>query len=234
VSDGHVHVSDLRWDQLLAGDLADDAKAAVLADADACPTCAARLAELRRESEAFAKRPPLVRDPMAMPWWRVPVMLATAAAVMLLIVRVREPDDGGERVKGSGPSLIVAAGPANRLVPVASGDRVRPGDSVQAGYSSERPGFGAVLARDGSGRAGVYVPARGDATIPLLPGDQRSFPESTVLDDIVGEEVIVVVWCEAPAPLAPLVAELEARGDITSRTGCTHRRVVLDKRAELR
>jgi hypothetical protein len=46
--------------------------------------------------------------------------------------------------------------------------------------------------------------------------------------------VIAVVWCEVPRPLAPLVAELGARGDIADPDGCRHRRVVLVKQAPRR
>nr|MDQ3369864.1 DUF4384 domain-containing protein [Myxococcota bacterium] len=59
------HVSDLRWDRLLAGELAADAKTTALAHAGACAACAARLAVLTRESEAFAQLPPFTAAPRA-------------------------------------------------------------------------------------------------------------------------------------------------------------------------
>jgi hypothetical protein len=237
VSDNDLHVSDLRWDRLISGELDADARAAALAHASACPRCAARLDTVTLESQAFARRPPFEsRRPGARgrTWrrWSAPIVLAAAAAV-LIVARAR-PDPapgGGERAKGTGPSLVLEAGPADRLAPVVSGDRVHPGDSIQAGYTAARDGFGAVLARDGSGRAMTYVPSGGDAMIALPAGSMQSFPESTVLDDILGEEDLVVVWCEAAHPLRPLLAELEARADVTAPAGCTLQRVVLDKRA---
>ncbi|MDQ3368497.1 MAG: DUF4384 domain-containing protein, partial [Myxococcota bacterium] len=132
--------------------------------------------------------------------------------------------------KGGGPSLLVAAGPAGQLGVVTSGDRVQPGDSVQAGYTTTRDGFGAVLAKDGAGHVMAYVPSRGDALVALPAGTTRSFPESTVLDATLGEEQLVVVWCEAVRPLAPLLGELAAQGTVTAPAGCTVHRVILHKR----
>ena len=230
MTDNHVHVSDLRWDRRLAGELDAEAKAATDVAIDECPACAARWAELVRDHAGFPQRPPLVLARRRRWWPVVPVgVLAAAAAVVLVVRGGGDGEGGGERVKGGGASLVVAAGPQGRVAPVTSGDRVRPGDFVQAGYSATRAGFGTVLARDGSGAAMTYVPSRGDAMVALAAGELRSYPESTVLDDVVGEEILIVVWCEAAQPLAPLVAELGTRGDITPPAGCTHRRVVLDK-----
>jgi hypothetical protein len=117
---------------------------------------------------------------------------------------------------------------------VSTGDRIRPGDYVQAAYTATRDGFGAVLSRDGSGKAMAYVPAGGAAMVALPAGVTASFPTSTVLDDVIGEEAVAVVWCQAARPLAPLIAELAATGDVIAPDGCTVRRVVLDKRAEPR
>ncbi|HEY6036630.1 MAG TPA: hypothetical protein VIV58_20275, partial [Kofleriaceae bacterium] len=48
------HVSDLRWDRLVAGELTDAERADALAHADACAACANRRAEIRAGFEAFA------------------------------------------------------------------------------------------------------------------------------------------------------------------------------------
>ncbi len=233
MSADHVHVSDLRWDRLLADELADAAKAEVLAAAAECETCAARHAELTRERDSFERRPAFaLRPPARSRWWLAAPAVLAAAAVILLVVRVRQaPEQPGERVKGVGPALVVEAGASGHLAPVASGDRVHRGDYVQAAYSSSRDGFGAVLGRDGTGRASTYVPASGDTMVALPAGALRSFPASTVLDDVIGEETVLVVWCEAARPLAPLVTELAAQGDITAHEGCWHRRLVLVKEA---
>src|SRR5690606_21655844 len=104
----HVHVSDLRWDRLLAGELAENAKADVLAAAGACPVCAERLATLTRESEAFAQRPFAVTRPRRrVAWLAAPAVLAAAAAIVLVVRARTEPEPPGERAKGDGPQLLV-------------------------------------------------------------------------------------------------------------------------------
>jgi hypothetical protein len=230
----HVHVSDLRFDQLIAGDLDAVATTAMRAELAGCAQCTSRLAQLTRESQAFVARPLPPRR--ASRWWLVaPVVVAAAAAVVLVMMRLaderieRVDDPGGARIKGSGPVLVVSVG-RDVLVEVASGDRIHPGDTVQAAYTAERAGYGAVLSRDGSGNALAYVPPAGDVMIALPAGKAMPFPFSTQLDDVVGDEVLVVIWCEGgPLGLAPLLTELAARGDIAPRDGCTQRRLVLRK-----
>jgi hypothetical protein len=230
------HVSDLQWDRLLAGELTAGAGDAAHAHAAGCVACAARLRELTAERDAFRLRPiaiPLSRAPRR--WWRwaVPLVPVLAAAAVLLVVRAR-PDDPGERPKGVGPVLLLSVGRPGALVAVASGDVVGPGEYLQAGYTTARDGFGAVLSRDGAGSVTAYVAARGDQMVALPAGVERSFPQSTVLDDVIGSERIVIVWCEAAQPIAPLIAELQQARALALPAGCSSREVVLDKRAEPR
>jgi hypothetical protein len=222
------HVSDLRWDRLLAGELADADRAEVLAHAEVCSACAARRAEITAGFDAFADVAP------ALPRRQVPrrAFAAIGAAVALaagVLFVLRTPSAPTTRTKGAGGAkLMLAAGPRERVVPVASGDRVQPGDSLQAAYTATRDGFGAVLARDGSGATAAYVPAEGEAMVALPAGTMQSFPGSTVLDDVRGAQAVVIVWCESARPLAPLVAELRASGAVTAPSGCSVERVELD------
>jgi hypothetical protein len=245
VMDPGPHVSDLRWDRLLAGELAGLDKTAAAEHAAACPACAARLAVLTAEHEAFSHRARIVPPPATVRrseprrsqrWSAIAASVGAiaAAAIIVFVIHARPDARPGERTKGSAPGLLLAAGPKGRLAPVASGDRIHPGDYVQAGYTAARDGFGAVLSRDGTGKAMAYVPSSGDALVALPAGTLRSFPESTVLDAVVGEESVIVLWCAAARPLASLIAELEATGTVAARAGCTMHRVVLDKRAEPR
>ena len=227
------HVSDLRWDRLLAGELADADRAEVLAHAEVCSTCAARRAEITAGFDAFANVAPAL--PLSKSSHRtssrriiaaVGAVVAVAAGVLLVL---RAPSQSTTRTKGTdGAKLMLAAGPRERLVPVVSGDRVRPGDSLQAAYTSTRDGFGAVLARDGSGATAAYVPAEGEAMVALPAGTMQSFPGSTILDEVRGAQAVVILWCESSRPLAPLLAELRASGTVTAPPGCTVDRVELD------
>lgn len=223
----HSHISDLRFDRLLAGELGGDAAAAVRADAAGCERCAARLAELTRDSEAFAARPPLVAmSRRRRGWWiAAPVVLAAAAAVVLL-VRARPPDSG-TRIKGGGVQLMIEAGPRDALAVVASGDRIHPDDYLQVRYSAKTDGFGAVLSRDGAGSVSVYVPASGGDMVALPAGELQPFPESTRLDDVLGDERVFVVWCPTQHALQAWIAEIQAKNDL--QTECTLRRIDLVK-----
>jgi len=226
----HVHVSDLRFDRLLAGELADDVAAAVRADASGCVVCETRLAQLTRDSELFAQRPALMATSRRrrMWWIAAPIAMAAAAAVMLLVRT--EPPPSGERVKGTADAqLVVLAGRPGAMRVVQSGDHVRGGEYLQVGYSAQRDGFGAVLSRDGAGSTTVYVNAAPSVMVPLAAGRDQAFPGSTLLDDTLGGEIIVVLWCERPLGLEPLVQELATTGDVVAPAGCTTRRVTYTK-----
>lgn len=219
------HVSDLRWDQLLAGELAEADRAAVLAHAESCAACATRRAEITAGFEAFANIAPML--PRRRRWVAGIATVVAAAAAVMLVVHFRASDPGERTKGGTGPQLMLAAGSRTQLAPVMSGDRVKPGDSLQAAYTATRDGFGAVIARDGSGAATTYVPAQGDAMVALPTGTLRSFPGSTILDEVTGAQVVEIVWCETARPIAPLLAELRATGSVTAPPGCTVSRVEL-------
>lgn len=225
------HVSDLRWDRLVAGELTEGEQAEAIAHAETCTACTARRAEITAGFDAFANVAPALPR-RARRWPRVVTALGSLAVAAAALVFVLGPParDPTRTKGGSGPQLMLAAGPRARVAPVVSGDRARPGDSVQAAYTATQDGFGAVLARDGSGATTVYVPAQGDAMVALPAGTLRSFPGSTILDDVVGAQVVVIVWCATPQPIAPLLGELRATGRVTAPAGCTVDHVELDVR----
>jgi hypothetical protein len=235
------HVSDLQWDRMLAAELLAAAGEAARTHAGECAACAARLRELTAERDTFRFRPikiPLSRARRWRRWrrWARPLVPVLAAAAVLIVVRARPDgthDPAGARTKGDGPALLLAAGRPGALEQLGTGDVIRSSDFLQAGYTSARDGFGAVLSRDGAGGVMAYVPFAGDAMVPLPAGVERSFPQSTILDDVLGSERIVIVWCETAYLLAPLLAELRAGREITSPGDCVVREVWLDKRAGL-
>ena len=227
------HVSDLRWDRLLANELTEGERTEALAHAETCPACTARRAELTAGFAAFANVAPALprRSPAPGRARIVAAAGAIVAAAAAIVFILHRPSGEPTRTKGgSGPQLMLAAGPRDRVAPVVSGDHVRPGESVQAGYTATHDGFGAVLARDGSGATTAYVPGQGDAMVALPAGTLRSVPGSTILDEVAGAQVVVIVWCVKIQPIASLLAELRASGRITTPAGCTVERVELDVR----
>lgn len=236
------HISDLRWDRMFAGELpatdCDEAKT----HAASCARCGARLRELEAEREAFVFRPVAVKFDAAAPpargRWRRGAPFATfaalAAAAMVVLVVIRKPEvSERERTKGTdAPALMLFAGPSNALAQVGASDTIRSRQYLQAGYTSKRDGFGAVLSIDGAGQASIYVPAEGETMVALPAGIEKSFPTSTLLDDVVGAEQIAIVWCEAAHPVGPMLEELRGTKAITARAGCTQRIVALSKVAQ--
>lgn len=245
------HVSDLQWDRLLAGELAVGAAAAAHAHAARCTACAARLRALTAERDAFRVRPIAISLSRPRRRWLPALIPLAAAAAVLIALRVHPgpgDDERAERTKGStgghteaaelgspwihDVTLLLSAGSPDAPRPVASGDVVRPGDYLQAGYTATRSGFGAVLSRDGAGSVTAYVPPGGENMVPLAPGRERSFPLSTILDATLGDERIAIVWCEMAHPLAPLLAALRDGQPIAAPDDCRVREVTLEKRRD--
>jgi len=244
------HVSDLQWDRMLADELPADVGETVRAHAGECAECAARLRELTAERDAFRLRPieiVLSRAPRRRWWrrWALPLVPVVAAAAVMIAIGVRpskkehgigwgsgtEVGIAGERSKGDGRALLLAAGRPGALAPIGADDVIHPGDSLQAGYTAARDGFGAVLSRDGAGGVMAYVPSAGGVMVSLPAGIERSFPQSTILDDVLGFERIAIVWCETAHPLEPLLALLRAGRALAVPGDCVVREVMLDKRA---
>ena len=228
------HISDLRWDRWLAGELSANDTAAALAHAEACARCSERMRALSVERDQFRLRPTPIAFARArrVPRWLVGggLSLVAAAAVLVLVFRSGSMREGDRSKGGGGPSLIVAGGERGALVPLSTGDVVRAGDSLQVGYTSERDGFGALISRDGAAAVSTYVPSQGATLVRLPAGTDREFPESTILDAVVGTETLYVIWCPTALPLAPLLAEVTG-GALGTPPGCQVRTLALEKRA---
>lgn len=223
------HVSDLKWDQLLAGELAGDARRDAEAHAKECSSCAARLADITAQREAFRFQ----AKPKRSLRWTMPIAgVLAAAAVMLLVVKVRggggeDSELAYEGSKGGTVEVMLFSGRPEQLAAVD--DKLFAGDLLQAGYSSPADGYGAVLSLDGAGNASSYVPALGHDMVFLPSGQRRSFPSSTQLDDVLGSERIAVIWCHRTRPLAPLLEELARTQTIGKIDNCAIRVFVVTK-----
>ena len=229
-----THISDLAIDRLLAGELSAAARGELEAHTRECERCAARLAELTTDHEAFAQRPmPIAlgraKRQRSRIWLAAPIVAVAAAALLVLAwPRERAPS---ERVKSGETTLLLWAGTPGQLRPVATSDVIHSGEHLQASYTTKRDGVGAVLSIDGAGGAFTYVPAEGDAMVTLPAGRERPFPASTLLDDVTGRELVAIVWCEHAVPISPLLAELKATQDLAAPPGCVVRIVTLEKQA---
>jgi hypothetical protein len=134
------------------------------------------------------------------------------AAAVFLFARTRlapGPDEisTGERVKGAARvTFFVKHGDGVRAG--VEHDRLEPGDAIQFSYSSGTSRYLAVLSVDGARHASVYY-ADGPRAVRLEPGVDVTLPQSTVLDDVLGDETVYALFCDVPIEVEPLRAALE-------------------------
>lgn len=194
-----LHVSELSIDRMLAGELAGADEAAMRDHARVCKACGDRLAEaqaVQRELELA----PLPALPIARPPKRIAPFVAglTALAAVLALVlvwphggspphaRVIEPT---ERTKGRAIAGFFVAHDGD----VRRGgvhETVTPGDRLQLFTTTQTPAWFSVVSIDAHGTRSVYIEPR-----VVEPGTERLLPLSLELDDSLGDETIVAVFC---------------------------------------
>ncbi|WP_437630599.1 zf-HC2 domain-containing protein [Sorangium sp. So ce854] len=151
--------SDLRFDRLLAGELAPAEAQATRAHLDGCARCAGRFAALEAGRAAFLADPPPLRLPAA--------PRATAPAVQRPRARPLFP------ARALFPAVTAALGAAAALAAVLFVNRspappAEPrGDERGAGLAPAEP---ATRIKGSGGRIGFYV-ARGEVVSPGGPGE---------------------------------------------------------------
>ena len=198
------HVSDLTWDRLHASQLSPALAEQAQRHAATCVRCAARRAALEAAHLRFVAAPPAMpaipaataasRARRALCAWRLIVPALAAAAIAILVLRVRvDPRHDRARIKG-GFAVTAFAGRGGDAVPLGLGDPVFPGDRMQLSYSAPRAGHLAALAIDGAGHVEVYFPPDAAMTWPAAAGHRIALPTSTELDEVLGEERLWVAF----------------------------------------
>jgi hypothetical protein len=222
---GESCLSDLTLDRRLAGELQGRETRDAEAHLEACSDCRVRQRAIEAESAAFGGALPAalaVRAKAHGPrlrwiWAGAGALAAAGLAAIVLAVLPREPEELGVRLKG-GFSLSVFArhsdGRVERLLPQA---RLRPGAQIRFEVSTPGEGYLAIVGIDRAGAVTAYHPAGGDA-VPVAAGSNRLLDGSIVLDDTVGAERVVAVFCAARRSTAEVVAAgrealQRARGD---------------------
>ncbi|MGK3985504.1 DUF4384 domain-containing protein [Sorangium sp. So ce136] len=226
-------LSELRLDELTAGQLDAAAVQEARAHVAGCSRCAARLSGIEAERASFAASPPPLRLDRGAPpdraaqrarWsrrWLAPAAASAlaAAAAGLLFFRfgaAPHPDAGmaerpGERVKGAERiGFYVKRG--GSVLPGGAGERLLPGDAIQFTYSSAEARYLVILSVDGASQASVYYPS-GPVAARIEPGRDVLLPQSTVLDDTLGTERIFGLFCSEALAVEPLRAALAAHPD---------------------
>jgi hypothetical protein len=120
---------------------------------------------------------------------------------------------------------------AGAIWPGRPGESVRPGDSVQFTTTTEAAGFVAVLGVTAEGRTELLYP-QGRTAAPIPAGQEVGLPGSTILDENVGQERVVGLFCAAPVELEPIRQAFEAApAALTPPKGCQTEVFTWNKRA---
>jgi hypothetical protein len=202
--------SDLDLDEILAGDLAGNAKEARMrAHLTTCARCRERLAAFGAvEPPPFSVvRARLFKDDAkddAVPRRRrrwiggVAASCAAAAAGLLLAGRLggQATEPAGERTKGA-LGLTVMVKRANGAVDSVLGEgRLRAGDEMRFSLVTSKPGYAVVMGLDAAPSVTVYAPVTpSSAPIHLDGAGTATLPGSIVADGTAGVERIVALVC---------------------------------------
>jgi hypothetical protein len=214
-------LSRLHCDQMLNGELED--RDDLKRHQASCQRCTALLAAHRRERAAFAV--PRARAPR-----RWPIGLAAvAAACGLWLVASRDRHDDAETLSKGKPSLSFYVKHGEVVREGGPGEAVYPNDAINFTVSTDGPAFLAIVSVDGAGKVSAYYPG-GPAAAAIPAGRDQVLPQSVLLDDTLGLERVVAVFCDRPILVAELGAAV-ARDAIPN--GCVADALTLDKRRPL-
>jgi hypothetical protein len=203
-------VSDLALDRLLAGEPGPRWE-----HVNSCSRCRVRLEQLKqasRASEAFILDG--IQRTRRRLWARragVATSLAVAATLLFVMARVRPlpQSSDGERVKGAPLSLGVYVRRGSGVVVAAqSPAAVAPGEQIRFEVTSGRPGYLGIVGLDAAGAITPYVSS--GARLRRLGSGRLLLDGSILLDDTLGAERLIAVWCEEDRPTRELVAAARA------------------------
>lgn len=206
------HLSRLALDRVLANAAAGQ----YLLHMRDCERCAARLALLQQEDNAFLTRFPTLesfgRDrPAARPataperkgalGWPLALAGALVAVLLLLSIIPRGappvPSRGGVRTKG-GSIVEVAVRRGDRSLLYEEGLQLRAGDVLAFRYSTRRSHL-LLLSVEGSGKVNAYLtdPSR-RRSMRIRPGNNVRLGLGVELDDYVGPERVIALLSDEP------------------------------------
>jgi hypothetical protein len=222
------HVSDLALDRHLAGETPAPEHLA------GCAECTTRLEALRAERAGFAALPEIpflaARTEAAAKrsrWLGVGAAGAALAAAVLLALLPRGEE---VRTKGGDDLQIVVRRHDGAVEHLASGDRVAPGEAIRFVVDPVGERHVSIIGIDSAGVVTSYA----EATV----GAREALPGSIVLDETLGPERVVALFCNEPLDAEAAIAAgrralAAAGGDVrhvgTLDVGCREAAVVLEK-----
>jgi hypothetical protein len=204
-------VSSLVLDRIALGEpVPDDVRAHV----QGCARCSAQLERMKPLEPLPSLRVVPLRPPRKR--WLLSAGAAGLAAAAAVALVARQP--AGERVKGSGQSLSMFVQHGAAVRQAGPHELVAAGDAVRFAVTSPVSSYVAVLSLDPRGRGSVYFPL-GAVAQSVPAGADVALPLGTRLDESVGEERIVGLFCDKPVELEPIRAALEG-GHVAAPEGC--------------
>jgi hypothetical protein len=220
-----THPSPFSLERLVADDLAEDAKSAVVAHLSACSSCSERIDALKADVAAFAAEVPYSgfrarheekmsrrKGSLLRLRWTFPTLTAAAAlAGALLVVVGTDPGNGSPlsetRLKGAGVALSFTVREKSGITRLgSSGEELAPGTVLQLAYDAGENTHVALLGVDAKGVVTVYFPERGERLAPAPSGSQGVFPFSLTLARKVDSERFYAVFAKGPEKLAGVEA----------------------------
>lgn len=208
---GAACLSDFAFDRLLAGELERTAAGNRQREhIAACPACAARFAVLTRQAEDFRRRAPACPTRAARRGGRAPLLralpfLATAAAAAFVVLLLRPPAPDTLRKKGGLQLEVFRKPPSSAVETLLPGGTAAPGDALRFRVSAPHKGYLALLSIDGAGAVTSYLPPAREL-LPLPAGDHQLLEGGIELDEVLGQEQLLVLLCPAPLEVAQAIA----------------------------
>ena len=213
--------SELVLDRYQLDELRNKEAATLRAHLEACPHCAAKLADRERDFAAIAtdERDAMIRNihatiPREAPdlrarerrsWLprRFAYAVAGACAVILAVVAVPRDDeiDGGDTVQPKGRLGLEVFRERNGSVHRAiSGETFRKGDRLRFTVDVPEGGNIMIVGFEASGGAYAAYPLResGARSVPAPTDKADPLPGAVALDDAEGTEWLHLVWCPEP------------------------------------
>jgi len=207
-------LSAFHLDRWMMGELAPTDAESVRSHVTTCAACSTAVAGMRGVREEMRALPlPIVLAAPPRRRWR-PRAAAGAlglvlAACLVLGLRAQFP---GARSKGQGPALGMYVQHGGEVRRAGPGDLVAAGDAVRFSVTLPSPAYVAVLSIDPVGRASVYFP-EGKLAAPVPAGTDVPLPLGTRLDDTLGEERLLALFCSTAIELEPVRLALQASRD---------------------
>ncbi len=200
------HLTELSLERYLAGEVVSDE---IQAHIDVCDVCAQRLESMRKDAASFIGRPPSPPQRSLAPVYGA--LLAAAAAVAIYVAIPQGDGSGNERepgtswvepaeyfrVKGS-LNVEFFLNRSEVVTKAKDDDAVYAGDRVGFRVSTPTAGHLMIAGIDGKGEAYLCYPQdNGGRSKAFGPTKSlTTLDQAIVLDEILGREDLVAVFCE--------------------------------------